>query len=83
MSDQHSVMELMPEDTPSYMAPAWLSAVTWAATDLKATYELETGNRVVVGATPLDRMIDEATGRDWATVKAFVAWFNENVWGPM
>ena len=32
---------------------------------------------------PIDRMVDEATDREWVFVKSFTGWFNQNVWGGL
>ena len=43
----------------------------------------EHGARLNPGRTPLDRMVDEATGADKAFLEAFAAWMNANVWGEV
>ena len=76
---------LMPEDTPEYMAPAWAACMCWAATVpqfVEAFYE-DTGETWKPPASPLDRMIDEAAGRDRAVAENFIRWANVNVWGPL
>ena len=62
----------MPADTPDYMAPAWVSCMSWAIRhdEIRRAFEAETG-------------IDAATGRGNAYVAAFIEWANANIWGPM
>ena len=38
---------------------------------------------VLIARTPLDQMIDDATGANAAIVSKFVSWFNENIWGDI
>jgi hypothetical protein len=75
----------MPADTPDEVAPAWLSCLVWAVGEpsVLAAFRLETGNEWSPGRTALDKMIDDAVGADDNFARAFVKWFNENVWGPM
>ena len=67
------------------MAGAWYSAVKWAAQEQDAldAFEKATGIKPLFAASrsPIERMVDEATGAGDASVTAFVDWFNENVWG--
>lgn len=76
---------LMPADTPMYMAPAWIACMQWALANdsIRAQFESDTGNHYTPPRTALDAMIDSATGHGSAYVEAFVAWANENVWGPL
>lgn len=48
-----------------------------------AAFRAETGNRWEPGKTGIDKMIDQATGADHQFIKAFIAWFNVAVWGPL
>lgn len=74
-----------PKSTPEYMAPMWASFLYWTIKqpDAIAAFEADTGVKVGAAKTPLDRMIDDATGASEGIVKAFVDWFNENVWGEI
>ena len=45
-------------------------------------FEKDTGLRYSAPRSGLEAMIDEATGLTEEIVKAFIPWFNENVWGP-
>jgi hypothetical protein len=76
---------LMPHDTPLLMAPAWVGCLHWAASEpsiIKA-WQADTGCNWRPGRTPIDRMIDEATGADYAVFKSFVEWVNKNIWGSI
>lgn len=76
---------LMPADTPRYMAGAWLGCLSWAIStpEVVAAFRAETGLQWRPGTTPLERMIDEATGADHQFIVAFVNWVNREVWGPL
>jgi hypothetical protein len=75
----------MPSTTPDFMAPAWASALHWAigSDHVRADFEAMTGKKWTPPRNGLDRMIDEATGADKEYIEAFVAWFNEHVWGDV
>lgn len=77
--------EGMPADTPDYMAPAWVSFITWALgnADVRAQFEAETGNRYSAPKDALAAMMDEATGYGRSYVEAFIPWANERLWGLM
>lgn len=75
------LMEAMPADP--LMAMAWRGCLEWACghPEVLKAFEEETGTRYVAPRTPLDRMIDAATGADESVARAFVQWFNANIWG--
>jgi hypothetical protein len=79
------IMELMPEDTPYYMAPAWLGALslTSGQADAVAEFRRDTGNTWSPSRNGIELAIDKATGADEAFIRDFVAWFNVNIWGLM
>ena len=85
MSDLLDIVALRPADTPEYMTPAWLGCVRWAASEPEVVdaFLRETGIQWSPASTPLERLIDQATGSDKELVSAFVRWANENVWGPL
>lgn len=62
---------------------AWRDCLMWAAgeADIKASFTRETGFSLPAKLTPLDMMIDSATGYDDALARKFIEWFNANVWG--
>ncbi len=84
-STPFNLAALRPTDTPAYMTEAWLSCLLsvsrspWA---LEA-FAHDTGCTWTPGRSPLERMVDEATGHDQAAVEAFVRWVNVQVWGPI
>jgi hypothetical protein len=67
------------------MAQAWVDCLRWSVTEpeMLAAFRADTGCDFTPGLTPIDRMIDEATGRQRAFVEQYVAWFNENIWGEV
>ena len=72
-----------PADVPGYALPAYFSCLRWALGEngIRAAFERETGKHYSPAKCALDLMIDDATGYREAYVKAFVEWFNANVWG--
>ena len=64
-------------------AIAWVDCLRWAINDpdVLAHFHRDTGMELRVGATPIDRMIDNATGYSDEAAKRFLDWFSENVWG--
>jgi hypothetical protein len=82
MSDRHP---LMPADTPSYMAPAWLGLIDFAIQEpaVVAEFRRQTGNNWKPSADPFVTMVDEATGADKAFIEQFIGWVNVNLWGPI
>ena len=83
MTDKFEIT--LPETTPEFMAGAYFSCLRWAITfePILKRFEDETGNRVPKSRSGIERMIDEACGFDQYEYffRAFVPWFNENVWG--
>src|SRR5947208_188021 len=84
--DEESMTEnglegLMPEDP--IMAGAWVGSLRYALgrADVRAAFRADTGIARAPGKTPVDRMIDEATGADFAFVKAFARWHSQNIRG--
>lgn len=73
-----------PKDTPEYAHGAWASALFAASREPKIlkAFQDETGMVLSAAKTPIDMMIDEATGRNEKIAHAFGDWFNRNVWGP-
>ena len=73
----------MPADP--LMALAWRDCLRWAShdQDILDAFLAETGVTGSPLPSGLDRLIDQATGRDEAISKQFLAWFNANIWGGM
>ena len=67
------------------MAQAWVNYLRWLVTEpeMLAAFRADTGCDFTPGLTPIDLMINEATGRQRASVEQYVAWFNENIWGEV
>ncbi len=67
------------------MIGAWLSAVHWGIGDeqILAEFRTQTGLSWKPASSPIDRMIDEATGADGHFLISFVRWFNSAVWGEV
>jgi hypothetical protein len=73
---------LMPTD--ELMIPAWLGCLHWSLgqREILDRYYSETGTAPLVPAkTPLDMLIDEATGVTGAYLVGFAAWMNREIWG--
>ena len=80
-----SLLSLRPGDTPEYMTDAWLSCIHWAIQEpeIVDAFRKDTGLNWRPGRTPLERMIDEATGMDRKFIVEFIRWSNVNVWGGL
>lgn len=67
-----------------YMYPAFIGYVHFALSraDALAQFRVETGNTFQPALTSLDRMIDEATGRDLAFAQAFIDWCEKQFGTP-
>ena len=65
------------------MAQAWVDCLRWSVTEpeMLAAFRADTRCNFTLGLVLIDRMSDEAPGRDRAFVEQYVGWFNENVWG--
>jgi hypothetical protein len=64
---------------------AWAACILWAAQNdkLVAQFNAATGNNFGKTLTPIERMIDKATGHkeNLAEVDEFVRWVTINYWG--
>lgn len=71
--------------TDPLMHGAWVGGLHHALgnPEILAAFRAETGNRWTPGRTPIETMIDEATGADRAFIMAFARWFNEHAWGEV
>jgi hypothetical protein len=80
-----TIADLLPPDTPQHMAPAWASCMSWAMgrPEIRAAFERDSGMRWIAPANAIERAIDDATGHAEGYVRAFIAWANINVWGPI
>lgn len=78
------IVALMPADTPEYMVGAWVGCLQWAAgvPELVERFHTETGVPRQ-GRTPLERLVDGASGFNRNIAEQFVRWANVNVWGEM
>lgn len=77
-------LKLQPMGMP-YMLPAWLGCVHWAIGDdsIRKLFKEDTGYDVtsLVGRSPIEEMVDQATGRDREVLIRFCDWVTENIWG--
>lgn len=68
----------------AFMEIAWRDFILWAYrdADVLAQYRAETGRELLPpAARPIDAAIDAATGANEASMKAFVFWATERLWG--
>lgn len=72
-----------PANTPEFIWPAWYSCLRWAVgeKEIMGRFTAETGIKFHPETSPLDWMIDDATGANKDFVFKFCDWFNENIWG--
>lgn len=66
-----------------FMRPAWCSAFFVAAEqkNFLQQFKEDTGIAYRPPRSPIEEMIDEATGNQQHFVLEFAKWFNKNVWG--
>ena len=77
--------DLCPE-TDLLMQIAWRDCLLWSISstepDFVGCFETATGLQLPRPAnSPIERMIDDATGYSTANVPEYIVWFNEHVWG--
>jgi hypothetical protein len=79
------IIDLQPSDTPDYMIPAWLGCISWVSKSpqIIEMYCQATGSTYQPARSPIEAMIDQATGRGESEVRKFVLWVNENLWGDV
>jgi hypothetical protein len=75
-----------PDDVPGYAYDGYFSCLHWAIgdEDVLDHFKSDTGLSYHPPKTEIEEMIDEATGHKPAEdfIRAFVPWFNVNIWGP-
>ena len=87
MMDADSVVRLrakFPNIPPEpLMAQAYLDCLQWALgfDPILSEFRDATGTNWSPGQTPIDRMIDNATGAPTKFIETFIPWFDTNVWG--
>lgn len=71
------------EPTDPLMAWPWYGLLRFCLSqpDCVAQFRADTGETWEPGRTPLDRMVDTATGREAAFLQAFATWMNQTQWG--
>lgn len=74
---------LMPEDP--IMIFAWTACLRYVvgSAERMAEFRADTGMNYTAPRSPLDSMIDDATGATHAYVMAIARWMNANVWGEV
>jgi len=73
------VVALMPDDPLKRVA--WRDCLIWVSGQehFRERFEADTGMRLAT--SPLNALIDEATGYNTTVCTIFIIWFNENIWG--
>jgi hypothetical protein len=81
MQTERDINDLIPDDP--LIAAAWVGSLQYALSqpDVFAEFRAQTGNTYSPGTSPIDKMIDDATGRGFAFLRAFAKWHNEMIWG--
>ena len=86
----HPIFNLPLTKTPDYsdnpvLSIAFVDFVRFALSDddMRQAFEADTGESFapLIKATPLERAIDQATGREAEILAAFVDWVTVNHWG--
>lgn len=65
------------------LAQAWADFIMWAAkqAELRAAFKTDTGRSMNRRGSPLEEMIDAATGKDSDDAMAFAVWVTRTQWG--
>jgi hypothetical protein len=72
---------LMPRS--EWARPGWGGCLVWAigSKEIRDRYEAETGDHYKLSSSPIEQMIDEATGVQGEWLVNFITWMNRNIWG--
>ena len=64
-------------------AAAWRDGIMWAVKDpdVLVAFRDDTGTDLVEPRSPIDRLVDDATGKSRDDLARFVDWFTEEIWG--
>lgn len=70
-------------DDDPLMYPAFMGCVSWALgnDEVMARFRADTGKTWTPGRTPIERMIDHATGVDLDFFQSFSDWVEANIFG--
>lgn len=81
--NQFDLLALAP--TSDLMLGTWLGCLHWAigSEEIVERFRAETGIRWTPAQTPIERMVDEATGADARFIEEFVRWMNRTIWGEV
>lgn len=75
----------IPEDIRDIdlMVIAWRDCLFWAVgfKPIMDQFAESTGKRLSLPKSPVEEMVDLATGHKDAELRRFIDWFNVNVWG--
>lgn len=73
----------IPEGFEAINAIAWRDCCLWAFDEpgIREQFRIDTGVDLDSVSSPMDRLIDGATGEKSAGLAAFVSWFNRFIWG--
>lgn len=65
------------------MAAAWADFIVWCQKEPEtvAAFNAETGREYMKPNTSIERMVDEATGKEQDDAFVFARWVTENHWG--
>jgi len=83
VSIHDQIMALAP--TNDLMLAAWIGCVHYALGEpaIVAQYRLATGSNWLPPSSPIERMIDEATGAEGAFLVEFIKFVNKEIWGKV
>jgi hypothetical protein len=84
MTNKADVLTPYLPDDP-LLCQAWVDCLMWAVgfEPIMKRFREETGITYTPARSPIDQMIDEATGHQEHFVREFVKWFDTNVWGTL
>lgn len=77
------IEDLMPSN--ALMHQAWTDCLLWAVghAEIRKAFQKDTGISWQPSRSPIEQMIDEATGAEADHIEKFIRWFNQNVWGEV
>jgi|2_EtaG_2_1085320.scaffolds.fasta_scaffold06247_6 hypothetical protein len=65
------------------MAMAWHGFISFSigSSEIMSHFRKDTGNTYEPAKTPIDQMVDDATGHSADFLDQFLGWLNKNYWG--
>jgi hypothetical protein len=83
IATKFDLMALAP--TNDLMLAAWVDCLSWAISHKPAmtAFRAETGINWTPARSPIEQMIDKATGAEVHFMEQFARWVNRTIWGEV